>query len=71
MEQSIKSIKSIEISNRHPEAEQFKNHLVKQGYDASIVIDGTDSLFVSTNVETDDESYNEIKRGLWDGYCRS
>ena len=66
-----KSIKSIEISNRHPEAEQFKNYLVKQGYNASIVIDGTDSLFVSTNVETDDESYNEIKRELWDEYCHS
>ena len=68
MEQSIKS---IEISNRHPEAEQFKNYLVKQGYDASIVIDGTDSLFVSTAGESDDESYNEIKRGLWDSYCHS
>ena len=66
-----KSIKSIEISNRHPEAEQFKKYLVKQGYNASIVIDGTDSLFVSTNVETDDESYNEIKRELWDEYCHS
>jgi len=66
-----KSIKSIEISNRHPEAEQFKNYLAEQGYNVSIVIDGTDSLFVSTTGESDDEDLNEIKRGLWDSYCHS
>ena len=66
-----KLIKSIEISNRHPEAEQFKKYLAEQGYDVSIVIDGTDSLFVSTVGECDAEDLDKIERRLWSNYCHS